>query len=194
MSYGAIQSRVDCNFVKVYESSNANSGTSNRKITFDVIPSTGLAVDKIPQFVIIKVDIEGTATNKAYTAGKTGFLTLTLEYGGDNSHGFFKINNGTFEKTYDFHLQQDYLFGPRYQYNYGIEDDYYMFTAEFINSPNFSFETPFRYITAQQQWYLGNPDNYVPNFILNANDFASWSYNLKWSLWVGSPFQTISDT
>lgn len=182
MSYGAIQSRVDCNFVKVFENT-ITKNTNGSSQPFQTIPTGGITVDKMPQFIIYDINYKINSSNSSDldfgieirrdgdTGGETGTSILS-----------FSVGQGNF--NYQF-SNISIILNIVSVFYYG-----------FPGSPNFQYgnNSNYGYLYLKTNWKNGvytiqnNVDISNTPYVYADSGI---NYTLEYSTWIGSPFSTI---
>lgn len=208
MSYGAIQSRVDCNFVKIDEgnlnfSGNNNSSSITRIATGNLIKNNRTFYGGFPQFLIIKVlnfsiKFDKQGANLDYLLGFAGFGIFDNPFIYSNTvnndisfsdeillkKGTYINVNGSTERSTGL---IEYTLGTGVpSINSGETRSSGMTSLWLINTVKY----PDRVVLQK----TGGGDFYVVIRGGVGSIFSNFTGNFQWEIWAGSPFQTISDT
>lgn len=182
MSYGAIQSRVDCNFVKVYENT-ITKNTNGSSQPFQTIPTGGITVDKMPQFIIYDI-------NYKINSSKSSDLNFGIDIrrvrdeGGTTSTSIlnFTVGQGNF--------------------NYQFSNISIILNIVSVSYFSFPSDPSFKYGCTSNYGFLEIETNWKNSIytIRNIVDISNTpyvyadsgiNYTLEYSTWIGSPFSTI---
>lgn len=183
MSYGAIQSRVDCNFVKVFENT-ITQNSNGRSQPFQTIPTGGITVDKMPQFIIYDINYKinsSSGSNRDFAIS----IRRTGDTGGETSADIlnFRVGQGNFNLQFS---------------NVSIILDVvsvsYFF--DYPGNPSFKYgnTSNYGYLYLETNW---ENDVYTIRNIIDISNTpyvyadSGINYTLEYSTWIGSPFSTI---